>query len=169
MKALLADNNPAGFRMVADSAFGRNGQPWFMPEFGTGWRWRVMLAVRIGRLGKCIAPKFARRYFDAMTLMFVPVCDAPEAPVLLGCMDGAAVCGNWLEISDELTVGDGPAIDFGSLGFEDFAALASNYVTLKTGDVLAIDLPGAQWREAAVNTRVTASLCGRDVLSFNIK
>lgn len=169
MKALLSEYNPAGFRLVADSAIGRNGQPWFVPDFGSGWRWKVMLAVRIGRLGKCIASKFARRYFDAMTLLFVPDCDAPEAPVLLGCMDGAIVCGEWSELADVVSVDGVGAADFGSFGFENFAALVSRCITLKTGDLLAIDLPEVIWHEAVANSRVAALLNGQRALAFNIK
>lgn len=47
----------------------RNRQPWFVPDFGDNWQWSVALAVRISRLGKCIQPKFASRYYDARTLL----------------------------------------------------------------------------------------------------
>ncbi|MDE5901251.1 MAG: hypothetical protein K2H33_07855 [Muribaculaceae bacterium] len=169
MKALICDCNPAGFRMVADSAIGRNGQPWFVPDFGSAWRWKVMVAVRIGRLGKCIAPKFARRYFDSMTLLFVPECDAPEASVLLGCMDGAAVCGSWVDITESVRVDSAESVGFHEFGFEALAALVSRCVTLKTGDLLAVDLPDVVWRDALAGCRVNSLLNGTPVLSFNIK
>ncbi len=155
--------------MVADSALGRNGQPWFIPDFGSDWRWTAMLALRVGRLGKCISPKFASRYVDAMTLIFVPVCDAPGADVLLGCMDGGAVPGAWQPIQDPVVCGDLPPVSLTALGADDFIALVSRYVTLKTGDILALPLLGIEERPAMINSRVDMALSGLPALSFNIK
>lgn len=168
MKALIETDNPAGFRMIADSAFGRNGQPWFVPDFGTEWQWRPMLAFRVSRLGKCVAPKFASRYYDAMTLMFVPRCEAPEADVLLGCMDGGAIVGNWIELTDTIDI-DGLGLSLSNFAIDDFLARVSRHTTLKTGDILALEIPEAAPETASLNRRVEMKLNEKTVLGFNIK
>lgn len=168
MKALIEAQNPAGFRMIADSAFGRNGQPWFVPDFGTDWQWRPMLAFRVSRLGKCVARKFASRYYDAMTLMFVPMCESPEADVLLGCMDGGAVAGSWIPLAEAIDI-DGLNHLFSEFAIDDFLARASRHTTLKTGDILALEIPGISPEPATLNRRVEMKLNGETVLGFNIK
>ena len=60
----------------------RNRQPWFVPDFGDNWQWSVALAVRISRLGKCIQPKFASRYYDARTLLWLPSYFKPTGPTV---------------------------------------------------------------------------------------
>lgn len=168
MKALIESPNPAGFRMIADSAFGRNGQPWFVPDFGTEWRWRPMLAFRVSRLGKCVAPKFASRYYDAMTLMFVPECESPEADVLLGCMDGGAVAGNWIPLTETVDV-DGVGRPVSDFAIDAFLAHVSRHTTLKTGDILAMEIPETASEPVILNRRVEMKLNGQTVLGFNIK
>lgn len=50
-------------RLIADSALNRNRLPVFIPDFAReGWSAEVLPAVRIGRLGKFISARFARRY-----------------------------------------------------------------------------------------------------------
>lgn len=168
MKALIEAENPAGFRMIADSAFGRNGQPWFVPDFGSQWRWRLMLAFRVSRLGKCVAPRFAGRYYDALTLMYVPWCDAPEADVLLGCMDGGAVAGNWIALPDTIEI-NGESMSLSDFDIDHFLAKVSQYTTLKTGDILALEIKGSEYQPIEINNRVEASINGETVLGFNIK
>lgn len=157
--------------MVADSALGRDGQPWFVPDFGSQWRWKVMLAVRVSRLGKSISEKFAMRYVDAMTLLFVPECDDDAAPVLLGCMDGGAVPGQWQPLpdgNDIVTVNDA-TISLSTLKLNQFVALTSRHTTLKTGDILALEIPGAENHAALQNSKVNLTLNGKPALTFNIK
>ncbi len=47
---------------IPDSSILRSGQPFFLPDFSTEFRAFPSLAIRIGRLGKGIAEKFAARY-----------------------------------------------------------------------------------------------------------
>ena len=169
MKALIQNDSPAGFRVVADSAIGRDGQPWFVPDFGSEWTWTPMAAFRIGRLGKCISPKFASRYIDGISLMFVPECNAPEASVLLGCMDGAIVPGQWLTPFDRIEPEGHTAVTPEELGVNDFIAKVSRHTTLKTGDIIALKLPDAAVYQAIRNTKVSLTLNNRPVLAFNIK
>lgn len=82
--------------VLADSAANRNNRPMFVPDFAReGWVVEVLPAVRIGRLGKFIAPRFAHRYIqDILLTAFLHQPDgAPVAP--LACLfDGALTLGD---------------------------------------------------------------------------
>lgn len=54
--------------MKPDSAILKDGKPFFIPEFSERVDYETELVVRICRLGKHIAPRFAHRYYDAVTV-----------------------------------------------------------------------------------------------------
>lgn len=149
MKLLLNDSGRV--RVIADSAIGRNRQPWFIPEEGKNWRWRSALAYRVSKLGKNVSAKFIGRYIDAVTLLWVAEADDFDAS---DYMDGAVVCGNWLNLDSE----------FAADALSEFTRNA----TIKTGDILAFMLP-----ESAVpielNQHISLQLKNQEVISFNIK
>lgn len=153
-----------------DSALARDGQPWFVPDFGIDWLWAPALAVRVSRLGKCVGLKFASRYYDAMTLLFVPRCADPRWSAGWDtCMDGAAVVGQWVATADCPTVGTTPT-DVTMARFDAMVEQASRVMTLRTGDVLALPLDRIMPpQQATPNTRVQLELNGTRVLGFNIK
>ncbi|MDR1003609.1 MAG: fumarylacetoacetate hydrolase family protein [Prevotellaceae bacterium] len=51
-----------------DSALLKDGKPFFLPDFAHEFHYETEVVVRICRLGKCIAPQFAPRYYDAVTV-----------------------------------------------------------------------------------------------------
>ena len=51
-----------------DSALLKDGKPFFIPDFSKQLDYETELVVRISRLGKNIAPRFAHRYYDAVTV-----------------------------------------------------------------------------------------------------
>lgn len=51
-----------------DSALLKDGKPFFIPDFSKQVDYETELVVRISRLGKNIAPRFAHRYYDAVTV-----------------------------------------------------------------------------------------------------
>lgn len=54
--------------MKPDSALLKDGKPFFIPDFSKEVHYETELVVRINRLGKNIAQKFANRYYDAVTV-----------------------------------------------------------------------------------------------------
>lgn len=136
--------------MIPDSAIGRDSQPWFLPDFGSNWRGYEAVGLRISRLGKGIMPKFAERYVDAVTTMWVAEADDCMA---LDFMDGRVVTGKWKPYETSSC--------YDSL----FKLLvdASKYATLKNGDIIAVVKP-----ESAHDIYVGQHIENTD-LSFNIK
>lgn len=54
--------------MKPDSAILKDGKPFFIPDFSNEVHYETELVVRINRLGKNISPRFASRYYDALTV-----------------------------------------------------------------------------------------------------
>lgn len=156
MKALVfsrhpgcAVTRPALFSLIPDSAVTPVGMPVFLPPFESSWELAVGPAYRIGRLGKNIAPRFAARYIDGMTLgaWAIPVdllrvLQGEGRPIgLISTFDGALTLGEWqtplLDAPISVKVGEMQAEwTPDSIGLGDALQAASRYVTLKTGDVI---------------------------------
>jgi len=62
-----AGDNPVLF-LKPDSALLKDGKPFFVPDFSNEIHYEVELVVKINRLGKNIAERFASRYYDEITL-----------------------------------------------------------------------------------------------------
>lgn len=54
--------------MKADTAALRDNKPFFLPDFSNEVHYETELIVKINRIGKNIAPKFAHRYYDEIGL-----------------------------------------------------------------------------------------------------
>ena len=52
----------------ADSALLTGGKPFFIPDFTERCEYETEIVVRISRLGRSIAPRWAHRYYDAVTV-----------------------------------------------------------------------------------------------------
>lgn len=153
MKLLLFDNNRR-VHVISDSAIARNGQPWFIPDFGESWKWRSALAVKISRLGKGVSIKHVGRYADEVTLLWVAEAENCQA---LDYMDGRVVVGTWLPIVDDLNCDLANAI-----------VEASKYATLKNGDIIAVPFSD-ELNEILPNSSMQLSLNNQTVIKFNIK
>lgn len=58
----------AGWYEMPDSSILRSGNPFFIPDSDSEYRVFPSLCLRIGRLGKNVAERFAHRYPDAWTM-----------------------------------------------------------------------------------------------------
>ena len=54
--------------MKADSALLKDGKPFFIPDFTKELHYETELVVKIDRLGKNIAERFAHRYYHELTV-----------------------------------------------------------------------------------------------------
>lgn len=54
--------------MKSDSSLLKDGKPFFIPDFSTNVHYETELVVRIDRLGKNIAERFAHRYYSEVTV-----------------------------------------------------------------------------------------------------
>lgn len=163
-------------RIVPDSAMVLPGRPVFVPDMGRGWVGQPVLALRLGRLGRDIAPKFASRYVDAATVALwlrLPEEDAELSAGLLDGLDASLAAGTWIP-AGELTAPSVPvstpcaeiSVELRA-EIESAVPAVSRYMTLKMGDIILAG-PAGPPLELSAGSRVTASLAGREVLSVKI-
>ncbi len=63
----LEQKEPVIF-MKPDSSLLKDGKPFFIPDFSSEIHYETEIVVRINRLGKSIAERFAHRYYDEITV-----------------------------------------------------------------------------------------------------
>ena len=54
--------------MKSDSSLLKDGKPFFIPDFSSEIHYETELVVKIDRLGKNIAERFAHRYYSEVTV-----------------------------------------------------------------------------------------------------
>ena len=177
---------------LPDSATFRSGNPFFIPDFATNFEARPCVALRLTRLGKSVAPRFAARYItEAAPAVCMVAADllaslraeglpwsravAFDRSLLLG--DFVALDGADLQsLAMTLTIGEEKKSWQAAnmlLPAAESLSLTSRDNTVKTGDLLlpAVSDSGITLRQ---DTRLTASLAVgadtyNDLLTINIK
>lgn len=174
----------ARIELLADSSILTTGRPLFVPDWAASFTATLSVAARVSRLGKCIAPQWAHRYWDAITgCLLTGGVDHQGNAIALGALsrshDGALVLGQM--VSKEETLVDGGVMDCMVDGMpaaqvqlphlssiiDETICQVSEYMTVKMGDLFCIccgcSLP------LAINTRVELSLDGLQLLKTKIK
>ena len=170
--------------LMADSSILYSGRPFFVPDFAARFVAAPSIVVRMGRLGKCVAPKFAHRYWDAMTAGFNVVAhqDGDSRLVALGrAFDGAAIVGDWMPVTDvddplqevvEFKVDDAIVarccLAEMHLPLADAVAAVSARCSIKMGDLLFTGdaAPGIM---LSPGQRLTATIGARQVLDVKVR
>lgn len=179
ISAPVADGEPI-VSLLTDSAVSRNRRPLFVPPHHDRWVLTLGLGVRVSRLGKFVAQRFASRYYDAMTLVarLRPEDVAMPASATDIAFDSSIVVGEWMpvppdgdNVSLELTSGDSLLANVSvprSL-VDTTVARMSSYFMIKHGDVIVPgDLP-VKPGDVVLDTLIDISLNGCESLHFKIK
>ena len=158
----LVNTEPVIF-LKPDTAILKDGKPFFLPDFTEEVHYETELVVRICRLGKNIAPRFAHRYYDAVTVgidftardMQRRFCAEGKPWELCKCFDNSAALGTFVPLQQ---VGDNVQnIDFSLqidgkvvqhantsemlFAVDELIAYVSRFMTLKIGDYLFTGTP----------------------------
>lgn len=176
--------------MKPDSALLREGKPFFLPDFSSDMQYEAEVVVHICRLGKCIAPRFAHRYYDAVTVGIDFTARDLQSRFRAGglpwelskCFDGSAAVGSFVPL--EQVGGDVQQLDFhldidgrtvqqGHTAdmlhrVDDLIAHVSRFMTLKMGDLLFTGTP-AGVGPVAVGQHLQGYLGEEKVLDFYIR
>lgn len=179
------------FFMKPDTALLRNNDPFWLPPFSREVHYETELVVKINRTGKCIAEKFAPRYYDEVTLgIDFTARDLQREAAARGlpweaakAFDrSAAIAPHWLRLSElgkpvgglhfEMAL-NGTVRQRGYTGDMIFSvdaviAYVSRFVTLRMGDLLYTGTPAGVGAVAAGDT-LTARLEGVTLLDFDIR
>ena len=188
-------NNPAKvtepvFFLKPDTALLRNNDAFYIPDFTQQVDYECELVVRIDRLGRCIDRRFARRYYNEVTLGIDftardlqrrAIAEGLPWTAAKGFDHSAAVSPQFVPLSElgdiddlhfELTV-DGEVRQRGATSemlfkVDEIIAYVSQFMTLRTGDLLFTGTPEGVGAVQKGN-RLTATLEGRTLLDFDIK
>lgn len=177
-----------GIVTIPDTALLIQKRPFFIPDFTQQCTAQLCFCIRINRLGRSIHQHFARRYYQpngvSLSVHFV------AEDLLLSLQqsgmpwDMALGFDNAVAIAEPVTAVS-PTIDAqlrindqevdSSIDLEQLCRVADSLIahislhyTLRQGDLLLIptSLVG---QEVHIDDRLTLSLAGKEVLSFNIK
>ena len=149
--------------MKPDSAILKDGKPFFVPDFSAEVHYETEVVVRICRLGKNIAPRFAHRYYDAVTVgidftardLRRKFREAGNPWELCKGFDNSAAIGTFIpleqaggdlqQLNFHLDI-DGKEVQRGNTSdmlfkVDDIIAYVSRFMTLKIGDLLFTGTP----------------------------
>ena len=175
--------------MKPDSALLKDSKPFFIPDFSKQIEYETELVVRICRLGKNIAPRFAHRYYDAVTvgidftardLQNKLRSEGKPWEISKG-FDNSAVIGDFVPVSRfkdiqnlnfHLTI-DGNKVQEGKTGdmlfkIDDLIAYISQFYTLKIGDLLYTGTPVGVG-PVSINQHLEGYLEGEKLLDFYVR
>ncbi|MDE6648772.1 MAG: fumarylacetoacetate hydrolase family protein [Muribaculaceae bacterium] len=185
------EGSPAIWTIISGASILQGGNPFFVPDFASRFEALPALAVKIGKLGKGIAPRFAYRYVDSVApcVLFAATdllhtlrqqglpwtraisydkCLAIGRFIKIPFTETAG-CRVTLNLEDKETPGDtiweselhGPTTE------EALSAISTDN-TLKTGDIILIGIAG---KGACVAPGMKASLSLNDgePSRFNIR
>lgn len=163
--------------------------PFFIPDFSEEVHFEAELVVRINRMGKHIQPKFARKYYDQITVgIDFTARDLQRKLKEKGlpwekakAFDGSAAVGKFVSLEQ---LADREHIQFsltqngalkqeGDTGMMLFSidrliAYISGFFTLKVGDLIFTGTPAGVGK-VAQNDRLEVFLFQEKLLSVNVK
>ena len=174
--------------LLADSSLLKDGKPFFLPDFDPEFKMYPSLVVRINRLGKNIASRFANRYYDAMTIGLnaraecrvkeIIATQTPWASAV--AFDGAAVLGefepkenmDFENLRFEIRKNDKKIFvwEYSKLSIEidELISQISKRFTLKIGDYIYVGLSNDGF-EIKIDDMIIGQMKEKEMLNFKIK
>ena len=185
---LLTPKKPVIF-MKPDSAILKDGKPFFIPDFTQRVDYETELVVRICRLGKHIAPRFAHRYYDAVTVGIdftardlqnefraegLPweLCKGFDDSAVLGTFVPTEKFADIQDLHFHLDI-DGQTVQRGHTAdmlfkVDEIIAYVSQFCTLKIGDLLYTGTPVGVG-PVSVGQHLQGYLEGEKLLDFHVR
>jgi fumarylpyruvate hydrolase len=173
----------------APASKGTANKPFFLPDFSDEIHYETELVVKICKLGKNIAAKFAHRYYEEVTVGLDltardiqqrlrkegkpwEISKGFDASAQIGDFVNLKELGDIQNIDIQLDI-NGKTVQYGSTADMIFAVdtvieYASRFFTLKTGDLLYTGTPsgvGPLFKD----DHLEASLNGKKLLDLRIK
>lgn len=158
----LIKSEPTIF-MKPDSSLLKDGKPFYIPDFSSDVQYETEIVVKIDRLGKNIAPRFASRYYSEVTVgIDVTARDLQQELrkdgmpwELCKSFDNSAIIGNFISLSElEENVNslsfhleiNGQTVQMGNtkdqlFKVDEIIAYVSRFFTLKIGDLIFTGTP----------------------------
>ncbi len=186
--ALYKPEEPVIF-LKADSSLLMNRKPFFLPDHLGQVDYETEIVVRINRVGKTIARKFAHRYYDVVTVGIDFTARDLQKKLraegkpwdLCKGFDGAAAIGEWIpkeEFADVQNLNfhldiNGQTVQQGNTSdmlfkIDEIISYISQFYTLKTGDILYTGTPVGVG-PVKIDDHLEGYIEDRKVLDFKVK
>jgi len=172
----------------ADSALLAGGKPFFIPSYTERCDYETELVVRICRLGRSIAPRWAHRYYDQVTVgidftardLQRRLREAGHPWDICKGFDGSATVGEFIPLEglnvqdlhfhldiNGKTVQQGYTADM-LYGVDELVSYISQFFTLKMGDLIYTGTPSGVG-PVHENDHLEGYLGDRKLLDFNVR
>lgn len=175
--------------MKSDSSLLKDGKPFFIPDFSEQIEYETELVVRIDKLGKNIAERFACRYYNEVTVGIdftardlqkrfrsqgLPweLCKAFDNSAVIGSFILLEEAGAIQEIPFHLDI-NGSVVQQGNsvdmlFTVDRIIAYISRFITLKMGDLIFTGTPAGVGR-VSIDDHLQGYIKERKLLDFRVK
>ena len=175
--------------MKSDSSLLKDGKPFFIPDFSSEIHYETELVVKIDRLGKNIAERFAHRYYSEVTVGIdftardlqrrlreqgLPweISQAFDNSAVIGTFSPLEEAGNVNQLSFHLdmngkTVQQGNTADM-LFSVDQIIAYVSRFFTLKIGDLIYTGTPVGVG-PVSIGDHLEGYLGERKLLDFHVR
>lgn len=175
--------------MKSDSSLLKDGKPFFIPDFSSEIHYETELVVKIDRLGKNIAERFAHRYYSEVTVGIdftardlqrrlreqgLPweISKAFDNSAVIGIFIPLEEAGNVNQLSFHLdmngkTVQQGNTADM-LFSVDQIIAYVSRFFTLKIGDLIYTGTPVGVG-PVSIGDHLEGYLGERKLLDFHVR
>lgn len=188
MKRTFESKEPVLF-MKPDTALLKGGKPFYLPDFSDEVHYETELVVKVSRLGKNIAERFAERYYEEITVgIDFTARDLQRKQKELGlpweiakAFDNSAAIGSFISKADVPDVGDihfhldinGNTVQQGHTKemiyqVDKIISYISRFFTLKIGDLIFTGTP-AGIGPVSVNDHLQGYIGETKLLDFRVK
>lgn len=177
------------FFMKPDTALLKDNAPFYYPTFSNEIHYEVELVIKISKNGKTIAPQFAHKYYEQITVGIdftardlQQQCKEKGLPwEKAKAFDNSAVIGQFIQISElknkeqinfDLTLNENIVQQGISsqmiFNIDNIISYVSGFITLKTGDLIYTGTP-AGVGPVKIGDRLIAKIEAEELLNFEIK
>ncbi|MDR0428216.1 MAG: fumarylacetoacetate hydrolase family protein [Dysgonamonadaceae bacterium] len=176
--------------MKSDAALLKDGKPFYIPDFSSEMQYEAEIVVKINRLGKSIARRFAHRYYDEITIGIDMTARDLQRKFrknglpweLCKSFDYSAVVGDFVSLKNfnkeihqldfHLDI-DGKVVQSGHTNqmifhVDEIIEYVSKFMTLKIGDLIFTGTP-AGVGNVQINNHLQGFIEEKKLLDFYIK
>jgi acylpyruvate hydrolase len=177
------------FFMKPDTALLKDNAPFYYPTFSNEIHYEVELVIKISKNGKTIAPQFAHKYYEQITVGIdftardlQQQCKEKGLPwEIAKAFDNSAVIGRFIQIiglKNKEHINFNLAINNNMVqqgissqmifNIDNIISYVSGFITLKTGDLIYTGTP-AGVGPVKIGDRLIAKIEEEELLNFEIK
>lgn len=177
------------FFMKPDVALLKSGEPFYYPSFSKDIHYECEIVVRISKAGKNIAPKFAHKYYDSISLGIdftardlQKICKEKGQPweIAKAFENSAPISDKWIPVSqfnqeaiDFTLEKNGSIVQHGNssnmlFNFDTIISYVSQFMTLKTGDLIFTGTPEGVG-PIAIGDHLVGKIGDNEMFKFEVK